>query len=123
MFHFDKKNGHDEVTPLHLACGYDSGSVTSLTKHCLFSKEHILFHFDKNTDVNLRGGHDEVTPLHLACRYDSGSATQLLLTQRADINAKDIKGRTALHYATRRGHDLVTKVLGFTCIYGHEYNL
>lgn len=58
-----------------------------------------------------------MTPLHLACRYNSRTATQFLLAQAAKthvmnyvINMKDVKGRTPLHYATRRGHDMVIKV-------------
>jgi len=68
------------------------------------------------TDLNAKSGQDEATPLHLACRYNSGSATQfvlgkLLATNAKDaINYKDSKGRTPLHYATRRGHDMVIKV-------------
>jgi len=67
-------------------------------------------------DLNARSGQDEATPLHLACRYNSGSATQFVLGKLLAINAKDAinfkdaKGRTPLHYATRRGHDLVIKV-------------
>ena len=67
-------------------------------------------------DLNAHSGPDEATPLHLACRYNSGSATQLVLGKLLAINAKDAinfkdaKGRTPLHYATRRGHDMVIKV-------------
>ena len=64
-----------------------------------------------HSDVNIKGGHDEVTPLHLACRYDSGSATQVLLTRGSAVNCRDLKGRSPLHYATRRGHATVTKVM------------
>ena len=62
------------------------------------------------SDVNARGAQDETTPLHMACRYNSGSVTQLLLTQGAEVNVRDIKGKTPLHYATRRGNDVPTKV-------------
>jgi len=62
------------------------------------------------SDVNARGAQDEMTPLHMACRYNSGSVTQLLLTQGAEVNVRDIKGKTPLHYATRRGNDVPTKV-------------
>ncbi len=74
-------------------------------------------------DINVKGGQDEMRPLHMACRYNSGSVTQYLLVQGALVNVKDIKGKTPLHYATRRGHDVVTKVTittqfkyGETCI-------
>jgi ankyrin repeat protein len=69
-------------------------------------------------DINCKQGQDEVTPLHLACRYNSRTATQFLLSRAAAthvmnyvINMKDVKGRTPLHYATRRGHEMVIKVL------------
>lgn len=71
-----------------------------------------------STDINVKQGQDEVTPLHLACRYNSGTATQYLLARAAItnnmntvVNMKDVKGRTPLHYATRRGHDMVIKVM------------
>jgi len=62
-------------------------------------------------DLNAKQSADGVTALHLACRYNSADVTQFLLFRQADINAADAKGRTPLHYATRRGNDLVTKVL------------
>ena len=61
------------------------------------------------SDMNVTQSQDGVTPLHLACRYNSADVTQYLLFRQADINAADAKGRTPLHYATRRGNDLVTK--------------
>jgi len=62
-------------------------------------------------DINVKqSSQDGVTPLHLACRYNSGDVTQYLLFRQADVNVTDAKGRTPLHYATRRGNDLVTKV-------------
>jgi len=60
-------------------------------------------------DMNVKQSQDGVTPLHLACRYNSGDVTQYLLSRQADVNVTDTKGRTPLHYATRRGNDLVTK--------------
>jgi len=60
-------------------------------------------------DMNAKQSQDGVTPLHMACRYNSGDVTQYLLSRQADVNVTDTKGRTPLHYATRRGNDLVTK--------------
>jgi len=66
-------------------------------------------------DMNAKQSPDGVTPLHLACRYNSADVTQCLLFRQADVNATDAKGRTPLHYATRRGNDLVTKVNARRC--------
>ncbi len=73
-------------------------------------------------DVSMKAGQDDIRPLHLACRYNAAAAVAFLLTQRADVNVKDSKGRTPLHYATRRGHDTVTKVqsLHYATCRGHD---
>jgi len=68
------------------------------------------------SDINAKQSQDGVTPLHLASRYNSGDVTQYLLFKQADINARDAKGRTPLHYATRRGHELVTKACLMTLL-------
>jgi len=62
------------------------------------------------TDINVKQSQDGVTPLHLACRYSSSDVTQFLLFRQAVVNVTDAKGRTPLHYATRHGNDLITKV-------------
>ena len=61
-------------------------------------------------DIDAKQSPDEVTSLHLACRYNSDAVIQLLLIRGAAVNATDAKGRTPLHYATRRGHQLAIKV-------------
>ena len=66
-------------------------------------------------DVNVKGGQDELRPLHMACRYNSATAVQVLLAHLGMVNIKDIKGKTPLHYATRRGHDMSTKVSNHVC--------
>ena len=63
------------------------------------------------SDVNIKSLQDSVRPLHLASRYNATNAVTFLLTQKADVNIRDIKGRTPLHYATRRGHDKTSKVM------------
>ena len=40
----------------------------------------------------------------------------LAINAKDAINFKDAKGRTPLHYATRRGHDMVIKVIAYTVI-------
>ena len=58
--------------------------------------------FDVNmnvVDIN------EMTPLHhaaISC-FDETIVKLLLNTNKCDINAKDNKGRTALHYACEKG--------------------
>ena len=41
------------------------------------------------------------TPLHLAARYNSTQIAQLLITHKADIEARDEDNNTPLHLAAR----------------------
>ena len=46
-----------------------------------------------------RAGYDE-TPLHVACGNGDAKIAQLLVTAGADVNLKDVCGRTPLEVAT-----------------------
>ena len=52
-----------------------------------------------------------ITPLHYACYYKSKNAIDLLLDLGADINAKDIDGKTILSYAVTSGSERIIKKL------------
>jgi ankyrin repeat protein len=73
----------------------------------LYDSDDVLL-----SDTDTKQSLDEVTALHLACRYNSEAVIQLLLIRGAAVNATDAKGRTPLHYATRRGHQIAIKVVG-----------
>lgn len=88
----------DGFTALHYAARYNRVDVMRALVNA-------------GADINVKQDQDEVRPLHLACRYNCDVAARYLLECRAGVNIKDIKGRTPLHYATRRGHGTVIKVL------------
>ena len=54
-----------------------------------------------------------ITPLHYACYYKSKNVVDLLLDLGADINAKDIDGKSILNYAVVSGSDRIVKKLLF----------
>ena len=49
-------------------------------------------------DINTKTS-EEATPLHYAAANNAAETAQLLLTQEAEICAKDTLGRTPLHWA------------------------
>jgi ankyrin repeat protein len=78
----------DKATPLHLAIM--QGNIVEVTS-LLRSNASLVF----------SSGGD--TPLHWAARYDRKDMAELLLANKADINAKDIIGMTPLHWAAFYG--------------------
>ena len=51
------------------------------------------------------------TPLILCARTGLEDASQVLVDSNEDLNAKNIVGRTALHYAAKNGHEAIVKLL------------
>ena len=53
----------------------------------------------------------EITPLVLAASLGTAKVVKAILKSNPDVNAVDTVGRTALHYACRRGDIEIFKVL------------
>ena len=53
----------------------------------------------------------EITPLMLAASLGTAKVVKAILKSNPDVNAVDTVGRTALHYACRRGDIEIFKVL------------
>ena len=51
------------------------------------------------------------TPLHLSASHGHRDVAELLLANRADVNARTYKGDTPLHWAAYNGHRDVTELL------------
>ena len=49
--------------------------------------------------ANVNAADDGATPLHLAAVNDRKNVVELLLANKADVNAKDYEGQTPLHWA------------------------
>ncbi|KAM6513650.1 hypothetical protein FALCPG4_016031 [Fusarium falciforme] len=90
---------------LHVAL--DLGAGTNFQAACLFDASI--------TSIDLFGR----SPLHIACSSGPGSSTatrheaivQLLLGKGADIELRDVHGRTPLSYATSKGDEVIVRLL------------
>ena len=105
MIRFLLKKGADinatreyQETPLHSAAYLGLGSVAKTL-------------IERGANVNARSGRGE-TPLHLAsCPTGYPEIVELLLAAKADIEAKQNNGATALHQAVLAGAEPVVVVL------------
>ena len=61
--------------------------------------------------VNNRDNPVGWTPLHVAAQAGHKEVAELLLANRADVNAKDNRGMTPLHWAAQAGHKEVAELL------------
>jgi len=74
------------VTPLHYACRVGSGPAAAAL-------------LEKKADVAARTSDTKRMPLHAAAEKGCTDLVELLLAANADINAKDGRDRTPLHWA------------------------
>ncbi len=85
-------------TPLHLAAFYSHEQIAK-------------FLVDQGAEVEVSTIDDLRTPLHWAAWNESRPLLELLLKHGADINAKNDKGETALHYAARDNQTILQDLL------------
>ncbi|KAL7037793.1 hypothetical protein ACKWTF_009356 [Chironomus riparius] len=61
-------------------------------------------------DIN-QTSQDKLTMLHIASAFNAPKILTILTNQGADVNARDSRGYTALHYAAQKGHQKVLFLL------------
>ena len=129
------RNGHAIVVKTLLEGGADSfvkgGENYDVASHvfCLEPNDGASYMAPKPTATHhaAANGHENViavlpnskwtcgdhamTALHLGAAYGHPNVVQTLLSQGADIEAKDLKDMTALHYASCAGHNAVVQLL------------
>ncbi|EKX45453.1 hypothetical protein GUITHDRAFT_87075 [Guillardia theta CCMP2712] len=70
---------------------------------------HRLLH--AGADVNMRLDSYDLRPLHYAAWHGKTDAVELLLSYKADINARNKDLKTALHLSASRGHLKTARLL------------
>lgn len=60
---------------------------------------HLL---EAGADVDVASDPDNSTPLHIAAQQSQKAVVQRLISYRADVDAADKRGYTALHLAARK---------------------
>ncbi|KAJ3240082.1 acyl-CoA binding domain-containing protein 6, partial [Chytriomyces hyalinus] len=88
MLRQDDDAKEDEVESL-VSC-VKKGNVNEVAR---FLDSHM------DTNINLKSESDGTTALHWACDKGFGHIVRLLAQRGADLNAQDLEGMTALHYA------------------------
>ncbi|XP_006613400.1 rabankyrin-5 isoform X3 [Apis dorsata] len=54
---------------------------------------------------------DECTPLHLCCQWGLEQVIQTLIEHDADVNARDVEGKTPIHVAIQNQHSQIISLL------------
>lgn len=89
-------------------------NTTAIHQAASFGRSSFLRFMIKNSipfDVNAVTGYPSVTPLHLASINGHLDFVELLISLKANLNAKDYAGLLAIDLAAQHGHVAVVKVL------------
>ena len=99
----------------------DSAEVSDLDKRLLKAavegqllekKEEVKELLQSNANIEAKGGGLKQTPLHFAAKRGHRDIVDLLLKEKADIEAKNVNQSTPLHFAVGSGHrDIVDLLL------------
>ena len=90
-----------------LGCGPAAPDISIHDAAANGNIEAVKQHIAADTDVNAK---DRVTPLHLAA-WGHMEIAELLITNGADVNAKDEYGRTPLHNAASQSQMEIAELL------------
>ena len=91
---------------------FHSSAKTNQCYPIIFFYEKLQKFFPQIKIIDVSNEYN-ITPLHYACYYKSKNVVDLLLDLGADINAKDIDGKSILNYAVVSGSDRIVKKLLF----------
>ena len=115
--HFAIENGHTEAATTLLGLGADINKIDILGKTRLHiaiennKTETALALIELGADVNLADGTLNFTPLQLAAQRGITELVEPLIEKGAKVNAKDEKGNTPLHLASKNGKSKTAKAL------------
>ena len=104
--HCAAKNGHVNAVKTCLSNGADVNTKIHDAASCEHSDEDSL---DSEGYVKRKYNINK-TALHLAAYYGHSEVMQVLLDNKADVNARDIDGTTPLHYAAYSGNLIAIKI-------------
>eukprot|EP01088_Endostelium_zonatum_P021924 TRINITY_DN895_c0_g1_i5.p1 TRINITY_DN895_c0_g1~~TRINITY_DN895_c0_g1_i5.p1 ORF type:complete len:844 (-),score=233.26 TRINITY_DN895_c0_g1_i5:44-2575(-) len=85
---------------------------TQLLEHCVRGKVELLEKaIKKGANKNCADSVSGDSPLHLCSQLGNLALVQFLITQKADVNQRNVKGEAPLHRAAGFGHTEVVKAL------------
>lgn len=93
-------------------CAREEPNINMELKQHRFERAKSIL--EKNPKLIDARGPQDWTPLHQAVQrfdYDTESAFEFLIANGADVNAKDKRGRTALHMTVKCGRKKMVEVL------------
>ncbi len=92
---------------------FSPDGFTSLGLGSFFGQYNIVeFLLERGANPNLASNNQfHVAPIHSACAISNFDIVEILIKKRADVNAKQMQGITALHSAAHNGQTNIARLL------------